>query len=179
LESRRSADGHEVFLTWVVRLVPLGEAIGEVGAAVTDDGLATIAYTIGHRYQRHGFADEAVLAMVRLLTAHVDVRSLEALIPPSHAAAQRVAAGLAMKPEGQGGRGWDRWQGKASAALERAERRAASQTGTRSNRARRATPAGKSVGAQPGRRRAATGVTSGRRHSSPCGPRDASSGARH
>jgi RimJ/RimL family protein N-acetyltransferase len=162
LESRRSADGSEVYLTWVVRLVPLGEAIGEVGGAVTDDGRATIAYTIGHRYQRHGFATEAVLAMVRLLTSHVDVSTLEALIPPSHAAAQRVAAGLGMECDGQRAGGRERWVGKTSVALELAEQRAARAAGSRRSRAKRSMPAGKSPVAKSGRRRAASGVTSPR-----------------
>ena len=176
LESRRSADGNEIYLTWVVRLVPLGEAIGEVGAAVTDDGLATIAYTVGHRFQRHGFATEAVLAMVRLLSTHVDVSTLEALVPPAHAAAQRVAAGLGMKPERQGAGGWDLWQGKTRVALELAERRAAAQTRRRPTRARRSKATATSTVAQSGRRRAASGVTSGRRASSSQGSRDASPG---
>lgn len=175
LESRRSADGNEVYLTWVVRLVPLGEAIGEVGGAVTDDGLATIAYTIGHRYQRHGFATEAALAMVRLLATHVDVSTLEVLIPPSHTAAQRVAAGLGMKPTGQGAGDWDRWQGKTSVALELAERRAAA--GRRRSRGRRSTPAGTSSLTRSGGKRAAGGVASSRRGSS-TGSRDGSPNSR-
>jgi RimJ/RimL family protein N-acetyltransferase len=177
MESRRSADGTEVYLTWVVRLVPLGEAIGEVGGAVTDDGRATIGYTIGHRYQRHGFATEAVLAMVRLLTSHVDVSTVEAVIPPSHAAAQRVAEGLGMRSEGQSAAGWERWVGKTSVAFELAEQRSAAAAGRRPRRARRSTPAGTSPVAESGRKRAASGVAAGRRHS-PTGSREGSPSGR-
>jgi len=111
---RRSADGTEVWLDWMVLLVPLGGVIGQVGAVVTDDGRAVISFLIGLRWQGHGFATEAASAMVRLLEAHVGVRTLSTLIPPGHAAAHRVAERLGMTPSGTLSGGWEAWEGCAN-----------------------------------------------------------------
>lgn len=94
---RRSVDGSQVWLNWVVRLVPLGEAIGHVQATITADGTAVIGYVIGTRWSGHGFAVEASRAMVSLLQAHVGVRRLEAHIHSEHIASHRVAAHLGMR----------------------------------------------------------------------------------
>lgn len=111
-QGRRAPDGQEVWLDWVVRLVPMGEAIGEMNAVVTDDGTATISYLIGSRWQGHGFAVEAGQAMVRLLEAHAGVRLLQSLIPVRHRAAQRVAELLGMHPTGRRSAGWEGWEGE-------------------------------------------------------------------
>ena len=109
---RRSADGHEVILDWIVRLVPLGEAIGEVTAVVTDDGRAELTWVIGRRWQRHGFAIEATQAAVSLLEAHAGVRCLQAGIPTRHRAAQRVAEHLGMAPTGTRRGRSEIWEGE-------------------------------------------------------------------
>jgi RimJ/RimL family protein N-acetyltransferase len=111
---RRSADGAEVILDWIVRLVPLGEAVGEVTATVTDDGRAELTWLIGRRWQSHGFAVEAAQAMVRVLEAHAGVRRLIARIPARHAAAQRVASHLAMAHTGARQGRWELWEGEAT-----------------------------------------------------------------
>ncbi|HEY6380132.1 MAG TPA: GNAT family N-acetyltransferase [Candidatus Dormibacteraeota bacterium] len=167
LSARRSADGREVLLTWLVRLVPLGEAIGEVRAAVTDEGVACIGCTVGHRYWGHGFAGEALVAMARLLETHLFVTTLEALVPPGHDAGQRVAAGLGMKRDGQGAGGWDRWLGKTALAFELAGQPAVPKSIRRPRRSRRAAPAPAKAAAAPAvRRRPAAPATRGRRRGS-------------
>src|SRR2546428_12645628 len=46
----RSPDGREVWIAWVVRLVPLGEGIGYVQATVHNDGSARLQCVIGSRW---------------------------------------------------------------------------------------------------------------------------------
>lgn len=99
-EARRSADGREVWLNWVIRLVPLGEPIGHLQATVTDDGGAVLGWTVGSRWQGHGFAVEALGAACRLLQAHAGVSRIEAHIHPRHRASQGVATHLGMRDSG-------------------------------------------------------------------------------
>lgn len=117
-EDRRSTDGREVFLDWVVRLVPLGEAIGMMSAVVDDAGEAELTWTIGRGWQAHGFAVEAAGAMVRLLEAHAGVCLLRAEIAPRHAAARSVATRLGMQPTGERRGRRDVWEGEATPVTE-------------------------------------------------------------
>ena len=112
---RRSVDGSQVWLNWVVRLVPLGEAIGHVQATVTDDNRAVIGYVIGTQWSRHGFAVEASTSMIGMLHAHVGVRRLEAHIHPRHIASHRVAQRLGLRRTGRrDSAGEEVWAGRAS-----------------------------------------------------------------
>jgi RimJ/RimL family protein N-acetyltransferase len=115
---RRTPDGAEVVLDWIVRLVPLGEAIGEVAATVTDDGRAELTWVIGRRWQAHGFASEATSAMVRVLEAHAGVERIAACIPVKHRAAQHVADHLGMAPTGERRGRCEVWEGDVVPVLE-------------------------------------------------------------
>jgi RimJ/RimL family protein N-acetyltransferase len=117
-KERRSADGHDVVLDWIVRLVPLGEAIGEMNAVVTDDGRAVVTWLIGRPWQAHGFAVEAASTMVRLLEAHAGVRCIRARIPAKHLAARRVAEHLGMAPTGVRTGRWELWEGVTTPVTE-------------------------------------------------------------
>ena len=63
LESRRSPNGDEDWLNWVIRL-PGGELVGFVQATVRKDRPARIAYVLGSRYWGRGYAFRAVRAMM-------------------------------------------------------------------------------------------------------------------
>ena len=115
---RRSVDGRELLLDWIVRLVPLGEAIGEVTAVVDDDGHAELTLVIGRRWQHHGFGFEAVDAIVGLLEAHLGVRWMQVRIPSRHRAAQRLAERLGMTPTGARRGRWELWEAIRTPALE-------------------------------------------------------------
>ena len=115
---RRSADGHDVIVDWIVRLVPLGEAIGEVTAVVTDEGSAELTWVIGRRWQNHGFAVEAMHAAVSLLEAHAGVRRLQARIPRRHRAAQAVAERLGMAPTGARLGRSELWEGERTPVVD-------------------------------------------------------------
>jgi RimJ/RimL family protein N-acetyltransferase len=71
LESRRSPDGREQWLNWVVRQRGDGAAVGYVQATVLADGSALIAYEFGSAWWGRGLAREAVAALIeRLRSAH-------------------------------------------------------------------------------------------------------------
>ena len=78
LETRRSADGNEHWLNWVIRL-PASGLIGYVQATVYPDGRAAIAYVLASRFWGRGLAYEAVQAMIRALVEDYGVRRLSAV----------------------------------------------------------------------------------------------------
>jgi RimJ/RimL family protein N-acetyltransferase len=79
LESRRSGDGREQWLNWVVR-VPDGELAGYVQATVYPDSHAAVAYEFASRYWGRGLARAAVEAMIDELAASYGVRMLSAVL---------------------------------------------------------------------------------------------------
>lgn len=68
LETRRSADGSELWLNWAVRLTS-GGYVGQVEITVHADRTASIAYFIFIPHQRRGYAREAVAAVLDHLAA--------------------------------------------------------------------------------------------------------------
>ena len=79
LESRRSPDGEEQWLKWVIRL-PTSELIGYVQATVWSDGRAAIAHALSSKYWGRGLACLALQAMISELVEHYQVRSLSAVL---------------------------------------------------------------------------------------------------
>ena len=79
LETRRSADGREQWLNWIVRL-PTSGLIGYVQATVHADGHAGIAYLLHSAYWGRGLARQAVEGMIVELAEHYDVKSLVAVL---------------------------------------------------------------------------------------------------
>jgi [ribosomal protein S5]-alanine N-acetyltransferase len=79
LETRLSADGHEQWLNWVIR-VPTSELIGYVQATVRPGGHAAIAYELSSAYWGRGLGRGAVKAMISELVDHYKVRSLFAVL---------------------------------------------------------------------------------------------------
>src|SRR3954468_21945591 len=79
LETRRSADGNEQWLNWVVRLRG-SSLIGFVQATLRLDGSAAVAYVFGSAHWGHGYASEAVSAMLNELVAYYGVTSFAAVL---------------------------------------------------------------------------------------------------
>jgi RimJ/RimL family protein N-acetyltransferase len=79
LESRRSADGSEQWLNWVIRL-PTSELAGYVQATVHADGYAAIAYELSSAYWGRGLARRAVQAMITELAERYHVATLTAVL---------------------------------------------------------------------------------------------------
>lgn len=78
LESRRSGDGSELWLNWVVR--HSGVTIGYVQATVYADGRAAIAYVFGSASWGKGLASRSVRTMIAELGTTYGVRALEAVL---------------------------------------------------------------------------------------------------
>ena len=79
LETRRSADGREQWLNWVIRL-PTSELVGYVQATVYPTGRAAIAYELSSKFWSRGLAYQALQAMIPALVEHYHVRSLTAVL---------------------------------------------------------------------------------------------------
>jgi RimJ/RimL family protein N-acetyltransferase len=93
-----SVDRQERWLNWVVREASRHEAIGYVQAGITVDGdtlVARLAWVIGTRHQRRGYAREAAGAMALWLREQ-GARTLTADIHPDHAASMTVARALGL-----------------------------------------------------------------------------------
>lgn len=98
LESRRSSDGRERWLNWVVRL-RTGEAIGYVQATVTPEGEALIAYVFGSAHWGHGLAREAVEAMIGELVRSHGVSDLSAVFKRTNRRSERLLERLGFVPD--------------------------------------------------------------------------------
>ena len=97
LESRRSADGQEQWLNWVIRL-PTSELIGYVQATVDGDGRAAIAYELSSAYWGRGLARQAVQAMISELVQRYQVRSLTAVFKRNNLRSMRLLERLGFSP---------------------------------------------------------------------------------
>lgn len=97
LETRRSADGSEQWLNWVLRL-PSSELIGYVQATVHPDGRASIAYELASRHWGRGLAREAVEAMIAELGARYGVSRLAAVLKARNLRSRRLLERLGFAP---------------------------------------------------------------------------------
>ena len=79
LESRRSPDGRQQWLNWVVCL-PGGALAGGVQATVLPSGAALVAYELASRHWRQGIASAAVAAMLAELVAQHGVHTALAVL---------------------------------------------------------------------------------------------------
>ncbi len=96
LESRRSTDGQEQWLNWVIRL-PTSELIGYVQASVRSNGRAAIAYVLASAYWGRGLASQAVRAMIGELVEHYQVRTVSAVSKRENYRSERLLEGLSFK----------------------------------------------------------------------------------
>ena len=97
LESRRSPDGSEQWLNWVIRL-PSSELAGYVQATVHRDGRAAIAYVLASRYWGRGMATHAVKAMIGELRTRHGAGSLCAVFKQRNVRSQRLLERLGFTP---------------------------------------------------------------------------------
>ena len=89
LESRRSPDGGECWLNWVLQQ-PDGRLIGYVQATVLPDHSALLAYVLGSVHWGQGLASEAVRAMMDELVATYGVTRFEAMLKQSNTRSMRL-----------------------------------------------------------------------------------------
>lgn len=101
--SGRSPDGVESWLNWIVRRRDDGQVVGFVQAAISPDPpppapvTAVLAWVLGARFQRQGYAREAAGALVVWLGS-VGVERLAAYINAEHAGSMGVARALGLEP---------------------------------------------------------------------------------
>ncbi len=89
LESRRSADGTQQWLNWIVR-VPGERAMGYVQATVYPGGWADVAYVFSSAWWGKGYASEAVAAMMEELAASCGVSRFEAVYKSANLRSRRL-----------------------------------------------------------------------------------------
>ena len=70
LETRRSPDGGENWLNWVLRSKSDGACLGSVQVTIRRDGRAQLAYELGVPYWGRGFATEAGGCVIEALFAN-------------------------------------------------------------------------------------------------------------
>jgi ribosomal-protein-alanine N-acetyltransferase len=97
LETRRSPDGRESWLNWVVRL-PSGELAGYVQATVYANRRAAIAYVFASRHWGKGLASRAVARMIRELVIRYRVHTFSAVFKKANRRSQRLLQGLRFTP---------------------------------------------------------------------------------
>ena len=97
LESRRSRDGSEHWLNWVLRLAS-GEAIGYVQATVEANDRAFIAYVLASRWWGQGLASEAVRAMMDELRDAYGVLHFVAVFKRGNERSRRLLERLGFEP---------------------------------------------------------------------------------
>ena len=97
LESRRSPDGTQQWLNWVIR-VPPSQLIGYVQATVYPDGRGAIAYELGSAWWGRGLARQAVEAMIGELAARHGVRELTAVFKRDNHRSRRLLERLGFSP---------------------------------------------------------------------------------
>ena len=96
-EARRSPDGDELWLNWVVRRRDDTRAVGYVQATV-GEGDAAIAWVVGTAYQRQGFATEAGHALIAWLRDTLGVPLIVGSIHPDNIASQTAAHRIGLRP---------------------------------------------------------------------------------
>jgi RimJ/RimL family protein N-acetyltransferase len=97
LETRRSGDGSEHWLNWVVRLAS-GEAIGYVQATVEAGGRSFVAYVLASRWWGQGLAIEAVRAMMDELRNAYGARHFVAVFKRRNERSRRLLERLGFEP---------------------------------------------------------------------------------
>ena len=97
LEGRRSPDGTQEWLNWIVRDVD-GEALGYVQATVYDQGIADVAYVLTPMAWGRGYAKEATHAMIRELGDGYGVKQCYASVAPRNGPSIGVILALGFQP---------------------------------------------------------------------------------
>jgi len=90
LESRRSPNGREQWLNWVVRRLPQDDLIGYVQATLHPDGHASIAYELASAHWGRGLGSAAVGAMLRELAAQYGVQRYSAVLKQANTRSLRL-----------------------------------------------------------------------------------------
>jgi ribosomal-protein-alanine N-acetyltransferase len=97
LEARRSQDGAEIWLNWVIRLSG-GELAGYVQATVLRSGAAYVGYELASRHWRQGVGSAAVAAMLTELRLRYSVNRYVAVLNARNYRSVALRRKLGFKP---------------------------------------------------------------------------------
>jgi RimJ/RimL family protein N-acetyltransferase len=100
LESRRSPDGTEQWLNWVVRN-DAGVVVGYVQATVYAHHEAEVAYVVGREHWRRGYGAAATAAMLDELRVSYGVIRATATLDPDNTASLALLAKLGFRFEAE------------------------------------------------------------------------------
>jgi ribosomal-protein-alanine N-acetyltransferase len=100
LETRRSGDGRELWLNWVLRERSAGVLIGYVQATVQADRHALVAYELGSAHWGRGLGREAVAALISELQTSFGVHTVLAVFKRSNRRSRRLLEGLGFASPG-------------------------------------------------------------------------------
>lgn len=110
LSTGAPAGSAEVWGNWLLREDTSGKLVGTVQATITPaTGSAMIAWVVGTRFQRRGFATEAARGLVATLRAG-GIPDLAASIHPDNIGSQGVARALSFSPTGVFDDGEEIWR---------------------------------------------------------------------
>jgi ribosomal-protein-alanine N-acetyltransferase len=86
--------------SWLIAREDTGEAVGVVALAGPPDdaGRVLVGYAVYPEHEGHGFATEALRALIGWIFAQADVREVRALAPVWNTPALRVAENVGMRP---------------------------------------------------------------------------------
>lgn len=99
LEARKSPDGSEHWLNWVMR-VHSGEAVGTLQATVEAGGEAFVAYMVFPEHWKKGYAKAGLGLMIGILEQDYGVSVVKALVDTRNEASIRLLEGLAFERVG-------------------------------------------------------------------------------
>jgi RimJ/RimL family protein N-acetyltransferase len=105
-EARRSPDGAEQWLNWIVRDRADGRPLGWAQATVRG-ATASVAYSLLLSARGRGAASDALRAITRWLRAERGVADVRATIAPDNVASGRVARAAGFAPTDLPDPGWD------------------------------------------------------------------------
>ena len=94
LQRGTSADGSQLWLNWVIRIVSSDRCVGYVQATVHADRTADFAYVLASAFWGRGIAMEACVAAIDFLETELAVRSLYATVSAENHRSVRLLARL-------------------------------------------------------------------------------------
>lgn len=115
-ESRTSPAGTALWLTWLLRPVGGGPALGQAQATVVagEGGpQAELSWLLARSAQGHGYATEAASAVAHWLREQLGVRRLHVHVAPANTPSERVAERLGLAPGAEALDGERLWTGPA------------------------------------------------------------------
>ena len=97
---RISPDRDEIWLNWAARLTASDEVVGHFQVGVREGTESNLAYTVGLKWQRKGFALEALHAVLKFVNANMDLRVIKAWIDTRNIASIKLVEKIGMQRVG-------------------------------------------------------------------------------